>query len=94
MERMEHIRGKLLDGEEVVLEGVDGYLGYNDHRGRKSFFGYFEAPSDMLRRLRHETCYRLVLNDGRKADVYTEVVPSNHEGTSVAEFHVSGGFRK
>jgi len=91
---MEHIRGRLLDGEEVVLEGVDGYLASNDHRGRKSFFGYFEAPSDMLRRLRHETCYRLILNDGRKADVYTEVVPSNHAGNSVAEFHVSGGFRK
>jgi hypothetical protein len=94
MERMEHIRGKLLDGEQVVLEGVDGYLACNDHRGRKSFYGYFEAPTDVLRRLRHETCYRLILNDGRKADVYTEIVPSNSAGNSVAEFHVTGGLKK
>ncbi len=94
MERMEHIRGRLLDGEQVVLEGVDGYLASNDHWGRKTFFGYFEAPTDMLRRLRQETCYRLVLNDGRNADIYAAVVPSNSDGKSVAEFHVSGGLKK
>jgi len=94
MERMEHIRGRLLDGGLVVLDGVDGYLASNDVHGRKTFFGYFEAPTDMLRRLRQETCYRLILNDGRNADVYTSVTPSNSAGNSVAEFHVSGGIRK
>lgn len=94
MERMEHIRGRLLDGEQVVLDGVDGYLANNDHHGRKSYFGYFEAPTDLLGRLRQESCYRLVLSDGRSADVYTAVVPSNKAGNSMVEFHVSGGVRK
>jgi len=94
MERMEHIRGKILEGEQTVLDPVDGYLACHDHKGRKTFYGYFEMPSDQLKALRHETCYRLILNDGRKANIYTEIVPSNVAGNSVAEFHVSGGLKK
>ena len=51
-------------------------------------------PSEQLKALRHETCYRLILSDGRKANIYTEIVPSNVAGKSVAEFHVSGGLKK
>jgi len=94
MERMEHIRGKILEGEQTVLDPVDGYLACHDHKGRKTFYGYFEMPSERLKALRHETCYRLILNDGRKANIYTEIVPSNVAGNSVAEFHVSGGLKK
>jgi len=91
---MEHIRGRILDGENVVLETVDGYLASHDHKGRKTLYGYFEMPSEQLKVLNHETCYRLVLADGRKANIYTEIVPSNVAGRSVAEFHISGGLKK
>ncbi|AMV39612.1 hypothetical protein [Planctomyces sp. SH-PL62] len=95
MERMEHIRGALIDGEDVVLEGIDGYLACHDHKGgRKTLYGYFEMPTERLQSLSHDRCYRLVLTDGRKANVYTEVVPSNVPGNSIAEFHVSGVLKK
>jgi hypothetical protein len=94
MERMEHIRGKILEGEQMILDSVDGYLACHDHKGRKSFYGYFEMASELLKVLKHETCYRLVLSDGRKANIYTEIVPSNVQGKSVAEFHISGGLKK
>ncbi|WP_165221348.1 hypothetical protein [Aquisphaera insulae] len=91
---MEHIRGKILEGEQVVLDPVDGYLACHEHKGKKTYYGYFEMASENLRILNHEVCYRLILADGRKGNVYTEIVPSNAQGKSVAEFHVSGGFKK
>ncbi|WP_165250781.1 hypothetical protein [Paludisphaera soli] len=95
MERMEHIRGALVDGDQVVLDDIDGYLASHDHKGgRKAFDGYFEMPTDRLQALSHDRCYRLVLSDGRKANVYKEVVPSNVPGNSLAEFHVSGALKK
>jgi hypothetical protein len=94
MERMEHIRGKILNGEQTVIEQLDGYLAQHDHKGHKTLFGYFERPTEDLKVLNHETCYKLVLSDGRKANIYTEIVPSNVAGKSVAEFHISGPLKK
>jgi len=94
MDRMERIRGKILDGENVVLDGIDGYLACHEHKGRKTLYGYFEMPTEQLKVLNGQTCYRLVLNDGRKANIYTEIVPSNTAGKSLAEFHISGGLKK
>ena len=94
MERMEHIRGKILEGDQTVLDSVDGYLACHDHKGRKTLYGYFEMPTEELKVLNRETCYRLVLSDGRKANIYTEIVPSNIAGKSVAEFHISGLLKK
>ncbi len=50
--------------------------------------------NEELKILNHETCYRLVLSAGRKAKIYTEIVPSNVAGKSVAEFHISGVLKK
>jgi hypothetical protein len=94
MEKMEHVRGKILEGEQILLDAVDGYLACHEHKGRKTFYGYFEMASELLKVLNHETCYRLVLSDGRKANIYTEIVPSNVAGKSIAEFHVTGGLKK
>jgi hypothetical protein len=94
MEKTEHIRGKILEGELVVLDQVDGQLACHEHKGRKTYYGWFEMPTEQLKVLNHETCYRLALNDGRKANIYTEIVPSNSAGKSIAEFHVSGGIKK
>ena len=95
MERMERIHGSLIDGEDVVLDGLDGFLACHDHKGgRRRLYGYFEMPSDRLAALNHDRRYRLLLSDGRMGDVYTEVVPSNVPGNSIAEFHVSGTLKK
>jgi hypothetical protein len=94
MERMEHVRGKIVEGDTIVIDPVDGYLASHEHKGRKTLYGYFEMPSEQLKILNNQTCYRLILSDGRKANIYTEIVPSNIAGKSVAEFHVSGTIRK
>ncbi len=50
--------------------------------------------NEELKILNHETYYRLVLSDGRKANIYTEIVPSNIAGKSAAEFHINGVLKK
>ena len=96
MERMEHFReARLLDGETVVLERVEGYLGSHiKAHGRKQWHGYFELASDQ-----HVTSgarYQLVFPDGRiaeinAADIRGSDVPGRH--THVAEFYVIGDIR-
>ncbi|MGE5531406.1 MAG: hypothetical protein ACM3VW_04730 [Bacteroidota bacterium] len=73
--------------------GEEDYPSLNAIR-HKTLYGYFEMPTEVLKVLNHETCYRLVLTDGRKANIYIEIVPSREPGKSVAEFHVSGGLKK
>jgi hypothetical protein len=94
MDRIEHVRGKILHDEQVILDHVDGYLKCHEKQGRKSFYGYFEMSSEESKLLCNSTCYRLVLADGRKGKIYAEVVPSNVQGKAVAEFHLTGGFDK
>lgn len=95
MDRMEHIRGDLFDAEALVLDGVDGYLASHETKGgRKTLYGYFEMPTERLKALDPARCYRLVLSDGRKGNVYAGIVPSNTPGHSIAEFHVSGPLKK
>ncbi|KAJ3064165.1 hypothetical protein HK102_008265, partial [Quaeritorhiza haematococci] len=95
MERMEHIRGASVDGDQVDLDGIDGPLACHDHeRGRKSLYGDFEMRTDRRQALSHERCYRPILSDGRKANVATEVVPSKVPGNSIAEFHVGGALEE
>jgi hypothetical protein len=94
MDKMEHIRGKLFQDDAVLLEEVDGYLNCHDHKGKKTFYGYFELVMEHSKLLVPGTCYRLLLKDGRKCNIYTEIVPSNAPGKAVAEFHVAGGFKK
>jgi len=94
MDKVEHIRGKVFDGEKVVFEHVDGFLNCHEKQGRKTFYGTFEIGNDQTKMLNNATCYRLVLADGRKCNFYAETVPSNVQGKAIAEFHVTGGFKK
>jgi hypothetical protein len=96
MERMEHFRdARLLDGETVVLEHVEGYLGAHiKAHGRKQWHGYFELANDQ--HVVSGAHYQLVLADGRlaeinAADIRGSDVPGRH--THVAEFYVVGDIR-
>jgi hypothetical protein len=92
---MEHIRGDLFDADELVLDDVDGYLSSHENKaGKKTFYGYFEMATERLKVVDPGRCYRLVLKDGRKGNIYAGVVPSNVPGHSLAEFHVSGSLKK
>ncbi len=95
MDRMEHFHGKLLEGDQILLEDIDGYLGHHDRKnGMKTYFGYFELPTERTKAINDRNTYKLVLDDGRCASIFTDIHPTNHPGQSVAEFHVSGSLRK
>jgi hypothetical protein len=96
MERMEHFRdAKLMDGERVVLAGVEGYLGAHvKAHGRKQWHGYFELTNDQ--HVEAGGHYQLHLGDGRVAEINAaDIRGSEHPGrhTHVAEFYVIGELR-
>ena len=91
MERMEHLHAKLREGEATLLDDVDCYLGYHARtNGHKSYFGYFEATADRMVAVHQGGPFQLILSDGRTADVYIDVHPSNRAGVMTAEFHICG----
>jgi hypothetical protein len=97
MDRMEHICGKLLaeDGVKVLLDRLDGYLGCHDRpHGGKTYFGYFEVPTDKTKGLDLNSPYRLVLDDGRTANIFADIRPNPLSGVLVAEFHVTGDLHR
>ena len=92
MERMEHVHAKLREGEATLLDDVDCYLGYHARpNGHKSWFGYFEATAEQMAPSHPGGPFQLILNDGRTADVYIDLHPSNRSGVMTAEFHICGG---
>ncbi|MGO9466087.1 MAG: hypothetical protein ACLQIB_53650 [Isosphaeraceae bacterium] len=94
MDRVERIRGKIFQDEHLVLDQIDGFLKSHEKQGRTTFYGTIELGNDQSKLLNPVTSYRLVLADGRKGNFYVEIVPSNVQGKSIAEFHVTGGFKK
>ena len=97
MDRMEPIHGNLLDedGGKVLLDPVDGYLGWHPRpHGGKTYFGYFVVPPEKTKGLDQNAPYRLVLDDGRIGEIYADVRPCQQAGTMVAEFHVMGNLHR
>jgi hypothetical protein len=94
MDKMQRIRGQIHQDDQLVLDQVDGYLNCHERQGRQTFYGFFEMLTERAKLLNPAICYRLTLADGRKCNFYAEIVPSNTAGNSVAEFHVTGGFKK
>ncbi len=66
---MEHLRGSILDGQDVILDDVDVSLKVTeDHQGRVEWHGCFAVPSDRCE-LTLKRTYRLVVTDGRSGDI-------------------------
>lgn len=96
MERMEHFRdARLLDGETLVLDRVEGYLGVHvKAHGRKQWHGYFELADDQ--HVAAGAHYQLQLADGRTAEINAADVPGSDvpgRRVHVAEFYVIGEIR-
>jgi len=95
MERMEHVHGKLCDGDQVVLEPIEGYLGCHAMtNGHKTWFGNFELPADKRPIVAAGVRYKLVLGDGRSGDIYIDIHDSNKPGHYTAEFQIVGGLKE
>lgn len=95
MERMEHFRGQLFNGDQVLLDSVEGYLGcHAKSGGQKTWFGNFELPADQRGSLSPSTRYRLAMIDGRSGDLYVDVHDSNTPGKCTAEFQLIGALKE
>lgn len=95
MERMEHFRAQLLNGDQVLLDAVEGYLGcHAKSGGQKTWFGNFELPADRRGTLNASTRYRLAFSDGRSGELYVDVHDSNAPGRCTAEFQLVGGLKE
>jgi hypothetical protein len=97
MDKMEHFReAKLYDGDALLIEHLDGHIGcHQKSPTRKQWHGYFELTADQ--HIPPGVHYRLVLTDGRTAEinaaeVQNSDVPGSH--IHVAEFYVVGELKK
>jgi hypothetical protein len=92
---MEHFCGKLLDGDQVVFEPVEGYLGSHAlTNGHKTWFGHFELPIERRASVCPGVRYLLALSDGRIAPLYIDLHDSNSPGKCTAEFQLVGGLKE
>lgn len=65
---MEGFEGKILDGEKVVLECVEGQLEHIDSPdGPKSWRGSFQTSDERM--LESDKEYKLLLSDGRSGQI-------------------------
>ena len=93
---MDHFRdAKLYCDDQLLLEGVEGYLGYREKSGnRREWHGYFlVGASDHLN---PEIKYTLILNDGSTATIRgADITACESEGghRHAVEFYVIGDFR-
>lgn len=92
---IEHFRdGKLLQGDQVVVEGVSGELACREKSGgRLQWHGFVEVPNTIHIELGAHL--KLVLSDGRSAEINAaDIQGSELPGRTVhaVEFYVVGDF--
>lgn len=95
MDRMDHLRGKLLEGDQAVVDPLDVYLGSRAvSSGQKKWFGYFEMTAEQRTRVNPGVRYQMVLDDGRSGEFYVDIHPSNSPGHFTAEFQLIGPIKE
>ena len=96
MDRTEHFRGKLLSGDRLLLDTIQGLLKTRARSGggQAEWSGHFEFPPEKRDSLADGPLYRLVLIDGRAGTVHLHISDKDPLGRSLANFHGSGMARK
>jgi len=91
---MESFRGKILDEEKVVLEGVEGELFMDkDAAGITSWSGQFELP--FPESIQPDATYTLALDDGRKGQIIvTRMHIDTDTESSLVRFQGSGALEQ
>ena len=65
MDRTEQFRGRLIDGDRVLIEPLQGYLKtHNKTAGQAEWSGYFEFPPEVRDALTVGGLWHLVHVDG------------------------------
>ncbi len=96
MDRNERFRGRLMAGDQLILESIEGSL--KTHQRTKGvvgeWTGYFDIPTEKAEPLVDGNRYRIVLIDGRSGSVHVRISrPADSDKTAV-QFHGTGSFRK
>ncbi|HWE36431.1 MAG TPA: hypothetical protein VG406_07690 [Isosphaeraceae bacterium] len=94
--RSERFRGKLMAGDQVIFEPVEGQLKSSARpgSGNGDWTGYFEFAPERRESLANGNRYRLVLIDGRSANIYIHIPEDDPLGRTLANFHGQGTFRR
>lgn len=96
MDRNERFRGRLLAGDQLVLESIEGSL--RTHQRTQGaigeWTGYFDVPSEQAGPIVDGNRYRIVLIDGRSGTVSVRISNGDDSGKAAVQFHGTGTFRK
>ena len=87
---MEHHRGKILDGDQVLHEDVDITVNVvGSLSGTKSFYGFFDPPFGPTK-VMEESTFRLALEDGRSGEIVVSRIELSSNGPTRVYFTGSG----
>ena len=98
MVRTERFRGRLMAGDVVIHEKLEGQL-KSLPRGTSAqgeWTGHFEMPVDLRERVIEGNRYRIVLIDGRSGHVSIHVRDNETDPLepTLAQFHGTGSVRR
>jgi hypothetical protein len=99
MDRTERFRGRLMAGDQVLMEGVQGQLkSHVRSGGTGEWTGFFEIGPEtrelVASRIVEGNRYRLVLIDGRSGHVHIHIKHDGMLERTLAEFHGTGSVRR
>ena len=96
MDRIEHFWGRLLAGDQVLLERVEGQLKTHiePKKPNSDWSGHIDLTAGQREKLTSGQRYRLVLIDGRSGFVNVFLRDTDEEGRCVAMFRGLGSFRR
>lgn len=86
---MQRFSGKILDGNQILLENVKGVLFVNEPpTGIKSWQGTFDLPAG--NNIDFDAPNHLELDDGRSGKILITRIQRNSSGITIVEFQGSG----
>jgi hypothetical protein len=96
MDKTERFRGRLMSGDQVLLEPVLGQLKSHARVGGGvgEWTGYFEFPPSLKETFVAGNRYRLVLIDGRSGHIHVHIPDHDPLDRTIAEFHGTGSIRR
>jgi hypothetical protein len=87
---MEHVRGRILDGDTVLHENLDISVSIDESpSGHKSFHGFFGLPLGPTKMMADHT-FRLALEDGRSGEIVVKEIEMSSNGPTRVRFTGSG----
>ena len=95
MERSERFRGRLMAGDKIVLEEIEGLLRSHKRPGGAvgEWTGHFELPDEAENLVVEGNRYRIVLIDGRSGTVSVRIRAADDAIRRIVQFHGTGMVR-